>query len=252
MLEQTGELLRFAVAQNAPSRELAGALRPLLQGALAGRPLPKPDDHRGGSATDMFELQVPAAHVEQLLLLIDAAQRAGFRTSGTMERGLGGFAEAWREYHRAALSRETAQPGVRDQPHNQESGEQDMGTATQRVVAMIEGWNRMDLDSIVDCFTDEAIYHNIPMEPVHGAAAIRESLAGFLHSASEVQWDILNIAEDAQGTVLTERLDKFKIGTHWIEVPVMGVFEVQADGIAAWRDYFDLADFQAQMAALDD
>ena len=33
-----------------------------------------------------------------------------------------------------------------------------------------------------------------------------------------------------------------------IELPVMGAFEVSAEGkIAAWRDYFDMAVFQKQM-----
>ena len=34
-----------------------------------------------------------------------------------------------------------------------------------------------------------------------------------------------------------------------IELPVMGTFEVTADGkISAWRDYFDLNQFMSQMA----
>ena len=126
-----------------------------------------------------------------------------------------------------------------------------MGQATQRVVAMIEGWNQKDLDAIVECFASDAVYHNIPMEAVHGAEAIRESLTGFLAMANEIQWDILNIAEDANGVVLTERVDRFRIGEKWLSVPVMGTFEVSDDQITAWRDYFDLADFQSQMAAIN-
>lgn len=125
-----------------------------------------------------------------------------------------------------------------------------MGTATDTVLAMIEGWNNKDIDAILACFASDAIYHNMPMEPVHGTAAIRESLNGFLASASEVQWDVLHIAENASGVVLNERVDKFKIAGQWLEVPVMGTFEVNNGVITAWRDYFDLAGFEKQMAAI--
>ena len=46
---------------------------------------------------------------------------------------------------------------------------------------------------------------------------------------------------------LTERTDRFLMGGRWLEIPVMGVFVFDADGlIAQWRDYFDVAAFQAQ------
>ncbi len=50
------------------------------------------------------------------------------------------------------------------------------------------------------------------------------------------------------GNVLTERVDKFKINDMWIELPVMGTFEVKDGKVTAWRDYFDLNQFQEQFA----
>jgi limonene-1,2-epoxide hydrolase len=116
------------------------------------------------------------------------------------------------------------------------------------VLELIDGFNKMDLDRVVACFAEGAVYHNIPMAPVTGPEAIRQTLDGFMGSASEVQWDLLHIAANA-GVVLTERVDKFKIGDHWIELPVMGTFEVADGKITAWRDYFDLGQFQTQMAS---
>ncbi len=86
------------------------------------------------------------------------------------------------------------------------------------------------------------------MPAVRGKVAIRESLAGFMASSEEVQWEVLNLAADAD-VVLTERVDKFKINGVWVEVPVMGVFETAGGKIAAWRDYFDLGQFQSRLAA---
>ncbi|MEM9879804.1 MAG: limonene-1,2-epoxide hydrolase family protein, partial [Pseudomonadota bacterium] len=59
----------------------------------------------------------------------------------------------------------------------------------------------------------------------------------------------LHIAENGN-VVMTERIDRFALasGAH-IELPVMGIFEVEGDKITAWRDYFDLAQFSAQMQA---
>ena len=122
-----------------------------------------------------------------------------------------------------------------------------MSEQTQVVLELIEGFNNCDMDRVIACFDENADYHNIPMEKVTGVAAIRAVLEGLLGSASAIQWDLLNIAE-ADGVVLTERVDKFELNGTWIALPVMGTFEVSAGKIVAWRDYFDLNDFQTQFA----
>ena len=85
------------------------------------------------------------------------------------------------------------------------------------------------------------------MEKVTGVEEIRQVLNGFIGSATAVQWDLLHIAE-ADGVVLTERVDKFELNGSWIALPVMGTFEISQEKIVAWRDYFDLNDFQTQFA----
>ena len=223
MLEQTLELL---------------CDEPLLAGflcvALDGRPLPKPARHQGGAATDMFRVVLDSATVQAIIVKVERAAAQGAQTSGTRGRGLGGFAEAWREYGEFI--------------HQQNRENDPMSEAQSVVLAMIDGFNRIDLDAIIDCFTEDALYHNIPMPAVRGKVAIRESLAGFMASSEEVQWEVLNLAADAD-VVLTERVDKFKINGVWVEVPVMGVFETAGGKIAAWRDYFDLGQFQSRLAA---
>ena len=121
-------------------------------------------------------------------------------------------------------------------------------TASDTVMRLIGGFNDKDMDTILGCFDDASVYHNIPMESVTGVDAIRGVLEGLVAGASRIQWDVLFIAE-RDNVVLTERVDKFELNGNWIELPVMGTFEVTGDTITAWRDYFDLADFQKQMAA---
>ena len=106
---------------------------------------------------------------------------------------------------------------------------------------------RLDVDALVAFFTEDAIYHNIPIAPVQGTEAIASTLHQFLGPASQAEFELVSIASDG-GTVLTERVDRFQIGDKRIELPVMGTFEVTPEGrIAAWRDYFDMAQFAKQM-----
>ncbi len=217
MIERSAAIVGDAELQNAVRR------------ALHSRALDKPAGHKGGADTDVFEMRLTAAQAAHML---EAVHRAAAEGRTTQEgRGLGGFVAAWNEYH----------------VHLRTIGRQTM-SAQDRVTAMIDAFNRMDLDGIVACFAQDAVYHNIPMEPVQGTAAIRAVLEGFMGAATEVEWDVLNTVANG-GTVLNERVDKFKVNGTWIALPVMGTFEVRDDRITAWRDYFDLNQFQSQMQA---
>lgn len=111
----------------------------------------------------------------------------------------------------------------------------------------IAACNANDLERVMSFFTDDCVYHNIPMAPVTGPDAIRGVLAGFMGMASEIDWVTHNIAESEGGVVLTERTDRFLIGEKWLELPVMGTFELRDGRICGWRDYFDMAQFQSQL-----
>ena len=108
---------------------------------------------------------------------------------------------------------------------------------------------RRDVKELVGFFSADAVYHNIPVDPVTGADEIEKVLLQYLSPATtDAEFEVLAIAS-AGGTVLTERVDRFTIGGKRIELPVMGTFEVDASGkITAWRDYFDMAQFTGQMA----
>lgn len=123
-----------------------------------------------------------------------------------------------------------------------------MASPEQIVRGVIAAFCARDLDAALAPFAADAVYHNIPMDPVSGIDAIRASLAPFMSSAAAVDWQLLQIAANDQGAVLTERVDRFLVNGKWIAIAVMGTFEVVDGRIVAWRDYFDLAQFTAQMA----
>jgi limonene-1,2-epoxide hydrolase len=102
-------------------------------------------------------------------------------------------------------------------------------------------WAKPNIDEIVGWFTDDAVYHNIPMTPAEGREAIKEFIAGFLAAADGI--DFIVHRQVALGdVVMNERTDVMRLKNgREVALPVMGTFEVRDGRIAAWRDYFDMA-----------
>ncbi|MEQ1887631.1 MAG: limonene-1,2-epoxide hydrolase family protein [Alphaproteobacteria bacterium] len=116
----------------------------------------------------------------------------------------------------------------------------------------IAAWEAQDLERVMQFFTPDAVYHNIPMPILNGVADIRKTIQGFIGMGDKVEFETHHIAEGAGGVVMTERTDKFRINGQWLALPVMGVFEIKEGKIAKWRDYFDLGQFQSQMAKINE
>lgn len=115
------------------------------------------------------------------------------------------------------------------------------------VEQFVNAWSASNLPGVLELLHDDVYYHNIPMQPISGKAAVSSYLeAAFTFDACE--WTMLNIAGQGQ-TVLTERMDAFRYGEAWVRLPVMGVFELRQGLIHVWRDYFDLASYRAQQQA---
>lgn len=108
-------------------------------------------------------------------------------------------------------------------------------------------WATGDLDAIMGFLAEDAVYHNIPVEPVQGHEAIRTTIEGFTAGVDRIEFEVKAIAA-AGGVVLTERVDTFhRPAGDPIVLPVMGTFEVAGGTITAWRDYFDLNQFLSQV-----
>ena len=105
-------------------------------------------------------------------------------------------------------------------------------------------WATGDIAQIVAFFADDAVYHNMPIQPIQGKDAIKGVIEQFMTPFERCDWQITNIAATGD-TVLTERIDRF-FGAKPVALPVMGTFEVRDGKIAAWRDYFDLAAWARQ------
>ena len=115
-----------------------------------------------------------------------------------------------------------------------------------------DAWSKnLPTDELASFFSDGAVYHNIPMDPVVGRKAIANTISSLIRPGppgiESIEFRIINIAA-AGPVVMTERVDVFKVGDKSVELPVMGTFEVADGQIHAWRDYFDLSQFTNQLA----
>jgi limonene-1,2-epoxide hydrolase len=119
-------------------------------------------------------------------------------------------------------------------------------TAESIVRDFLGAWPRRDLVELMSYFAPDAVYHNVPVAPCVGAAAIRETFAGFLASMPGIVLDVVNLVANGP-LVMAERIDRFVMPNgHRFDLPVTGVFEVRDGKIVAFRDYFNLASFESE------
>ncbi|WP_405166007.1 nuclear transport factor 2 family protein [Nocardia sp. NBC_01499] len=114
-----------------------------------------------------------------------------------------------------------------------------MTTPDELVRDMCRSWSDPDPDRIAAFFAEDAVYHNIPLEPVVGRTAIRDFIAGFLATFEGIDFDIHHQITSGN-LVMNERTDTLRGADRAIPLPVTGVFEVADNTIVAWRDYFDM------------
>jgi limonene-1,2-epoxide hydrolase len=108
----------------------------------------------------------------------------------------------------------------------------------------------MEANDLAAFFTDDAVYHNIPLAPVTGRANIADNIATFIRPGppgiENIEFRVINVAADGP-VVMTERVDVFKLPDKSFELQVMGIFEFSDGKIKAWRDYFDMNQFTSQI-----
>ncbi len=103
----------------------------------------------------------------------------------------------------------------------------------------IDAWSNLDAEELASYFTQDAVYHNMPAEPVRGREAIRDFIEGFIAEWSQTDWEILNLLAEGN-LVMVERIDHTRIGEDTVDLPLVGVFELEDGKIQEWRDYFDM------------
>jgi limonene-1,2-epoxide hydrolase len=115
-----------------------------------------------------------------------------------------------------------------------------MTTPDALITEFCARWSTPDPAQLAGYFTEDGVYHNIPMPAAQGRAAIEEFIAGFVGDFDGIDF-IVHRQVAAGDVVMNERTDvmRRKDGRE-VSLPVVGVFEVRDGLIAAWRDYFDM------------
>ena len=114
----------------------------------------------------------------------------------------------------------------------------------QLVRSFCDAFEKHDAEALRPFLAEDVVYHNIPMDPVVGAEDTVAFLAGFLAMCERMTIETTHLAV-RDDVVLTERIDTFTVGGTATPLPVMGTFEIRDGKIAAWRDYFDMAQITA-------
>ena len=117
----------------------------------------------------------------------------------------------------------------------------------ETIKSFCEAWSRRDPAELAEFFTEDGVYHNMPIQPVAGKQNVKVFIENFLANWTSTDWEILNIAE-AGDLVFCERLDKTKTTQGDVDLPCTGVFEMQDNKIKVWRDYFDMNTFASAMS----
>ena len=119
-------------------------------------------------------------------------------------------------------------------------------TSLEVVHAFMAAAEKRDYDAAMELLTDDIEYQNMPLPPVHGKAAVRETLEALLALCTDSEW-VVHRELAAGDLVMNERTDRFEMGGKWVDLPVAGVFELRDGRIALWRDYFDLPTIMNEM-----
>ena len=119
-------------------------------------------------------------------------------------------------------------------------------TPDEVVTALVEACELRNLDAVCALITDDIEYDNVPIGKVYGPEGVRSVLeAGVMAQADDIEWRVL--AQVSSGNlVMNERVDRFRIGEQWIEIPIAAVFRLRDGRVCLWRDYFDLETYRKQ------
>ena len=119
--------------------------------------------------------------------------------------------------------------------------------AERLVRRFCDAFDGTNVEALRPYFTDDIVYHNIPLDPAVGIDATIAFIEAFFGMCESMTIETLHLAV-RDNVVLTERIDTFHVGDIVAPLPVMGTFEIRDGKISAWRDYFDLGQITTMLS----
>ena len=109
-------------------------------------------------------------------------------------------------------------------------------------------WARQDHAAVLELLHDDVAYQNMPFTDVlQGKAAIAAFMTRFGKGMQDIQVDFRHLVEVGD-VVFHEGLENYSRKGRKVTLPYCGVFEFKDGKIIGWRDYFDYATLERQLA----
>jgi uncharacterized protein (TIGR02246 family) len=121
--------------------------------------------------------------------------------------------------------------------------------AIKAAMEMVKSWNELNLDKMMNMFTEDAVLDSVMIEPIKGREAIRPHLAELLKGATRLELKLKNVAA-VDNIVFLERVDDFDFRGKHGAVPVVGVMEIENGKVKVWREYYDRAMLMREMGLM--
>jgi limonene-1,2-epoxide hydrolase len=106
---------------------------------------------------------------------------------------------------------------------------------------MIDAWNRIDIDAIIDLFAEDG-QMLLMMEDrgTVGRDALRRRIGKLCQAMTEISIEV-KTAGVIDGRVFLERVDSFVLNGRTGSMPVVGILEIEDGRVQVWREYYDHA-----------
>ena len=104
-------------------------------------------------------------------------------------------------------------------------------------------WEHRDTEFILECLTEDAVNHGMPLTPIEGKGAVAAWVRGFAGKPPGRLAVRHHVA--TRDVVMNERADVITLNGRTVTLLICAVFEMDGGRIAAWREYFDLAPARA-------
>ena len=114
---------------------------------------------------------------------------------------------------------------------------------------MVEAWNAVDLDRVIELFTPDGVLHSMMTEPVVGREALRSHLQPLFDGIEALNLNLRRTVVDGD-TVIIERVDEFVFKGKRGSVPVVGVLLIRDGEVAEWREYYDRVQLLTEMGMI--
>ena len=116
---------------------------------------------------------------------------------------------------------------------------------------MVQAWNDQDWDKVGQLFAPDGVLHSMMIDPVVGRDEVAARIKALGAGVSWIELEIERMGV-IDGRVYMERMDRFVYNGHRGNVPVMGMLQINDDGLVQlWRDYYDRAQLLREMGVED-